>query len=298
MDIRIEYVEQEARIYLSSEHPAEFVAAVLGEAGGEIYSTPAILSPGSLFWIQTEPSLDKIGTFAVEVRKEGKAISRKEFWQDPPTLLCDIMKKHGSDKSTWHNYARTYHTLFSEMRSRKIDIFEMGLGTNNTSLASNMGADGVPGASLRAWKEYFTLADIFGADIDRSILFQEERIATLWCDQTDPAAIEAMWESDALRGKKMDIIIDDGLHEYHANLAFFEASISRLKPDGIFVIEDLTEETAANFAQSIGWLQEKHCCSMDVLELPYAGNHGGDNRLLIATPRHPLRSKLISIFGE
>lgn len=282
--IRIEYRESEDAIYLSSEIAEEFDIAVI-ESEKIVYSTRASLDPGMFFWIQTNPSLSEIGTFAVEAFREGNLIERKDFQKEAPTPLCEIMKRHGSDKSTWHNYAKTYHMLFSEMRWKNIAIFEMGLGTNNTMLASNMGEDGVPGASLRAWKEYFENADIFGADIDRSILFQEERIKTFWCDQTDPAAIYDMWESEGLRGNKMDIIIDDGLHEYHANLAFFEASISKLKPDGIFIIEDLTEETARRFRESMDLLQQKHSCHMEILELPYAGNLGGDNRLLIARPR-------------
>ena len=71
------------------------------------------------------------------------------------TPLCEIMGRHGSDKgsgdilNSWHNYTTLYHSLFKEIRRKPLRVFELGLGTNNVTLASNMGADGKPGASLR-----------------------------------------------------------------------------------------------------------------------------------------------------
>ena len=44
-----------------------------------------------------------------------------------------------------------------------------------------------------------------------------------------------MWKS--LDG--FDIIIDDGLHEFHANKCFFENSIEKLNPGGFYIIEDI-----------------------------------------------------------
>ena len=41
-----------------------------------------------------------------------------------------------------------------------------------------------PGASLRVWNEYFKNATIYGADIDKSTLFEEKKIKTFYVDQT------------------------------------------------------------------------------------------------------------------
>ena len=35
-----------------------------------------------------------------------------------------------------------------------------------------------------------------GADIDRDVLFTEDRIKTYYIDQRDPAAIEAFWQKN------------------------------------------------------------------------------------------------------
>ena len=45
------------------------------------------------------------------------------------------------------------------------------MGTNNPNLVSTMGSSGRPGASLYAFKEYLPNAIIYGADIDKDILF-------------------------------------------------------------------------------------------------------------------------------
>ena len=55
-----------------------------------------------------------------------------------------------------------------------------------------MTSTGKPGASLKVWKDYFKNAKIFGADIDKRILFQEERINTYEVNQLDPSSIKKM----------------------------------------------------------------------------------------------------------
>jgi hypothetical protein len=164
---------------------------------------------------------------------------------DPLAALCDL---HGSDKGSlrqdghpypWppHTYTDVYGRLFGHCRSAVTRVFECGLGTNNPDLPSTMGASGRPGASLRVWRDYFPNAQIFGADVDTDILFEEERIRTFHVDQCDPAAIRAMWERIGETG--FDLMIDDGLHTFEAGSILFQHAIDRLAPSGIYVIEDV-----------------------------------------------------------
>ena len=74
------------------------------------------------------------------------------------------------------------------------NIFEIGLGTNYKNIVSNMGINGKPGASLRAFRDYCPNASVFGADIDKRILFEEERIKTFYVDQTDPVTFDPILE--------------------------------------------------------------------------------------------------------
>jgi len=154
--------------------------------------------------------------------------------------LTDLMNLYGSDKggkNNHHNYSEYYSDIFFHKRKRIKNFLEIGLGTNNTNMASNMGADGTPLASLRAWKDYFINANIYGADIDKDILKDEERIKTFFVDQTNPDTISAMFNKIGV--DKFDIILEDGLHEYNANICFFENAIKYLDNDGIYIIEDI-----------------------------------------------------------
>ena len=157
------------------------------------------------------------------------------------THLCDIMLKYGSDKSRKdkHNYTIIYDYLFQDLKEKNIRILELGIGTNDPNMISSMGLDGKPGASLRGWSEYFTNGLIFGADIDRNILFSTDKIKTFYCDQTNPESIKSMWSNKNL-SENLVIIIDDGLHTFLAQLIFLENSFNKLNPGGFYIIEDIT----------------------------------------------------------
>ena len=165
-------------------------------------------------------------------------------------LLCELSQKYGSDKGwllenydkspfEWapHTYTSFYYSIFDFNRENTKLVFECGIGTNKVGLKSSMGSIGKPGASLRMWKDYFPNANIYGADIDRDILFNEDRINTYYVDQLNTESIKSMWKDIGLNN--FDIIIDDGLHEVNANLNFFFNSFDKLKKNGIYVIEDV-----------------------------------------------------------
>ena len=169
-----------------------------------------------------------------------------------------LFTKFGSDKSAGHNY----HHLYGEILKNKADIshvLEIGLGTNNLDVVSNMGTGGVPGASLRAFREYLPKATLFGADIDKRILFQEDRIQTYFVDQTDLTSLESL-------GKNipdfMDLIVDDGLHAPNANLAVLAFSLKRLKHRGWLVIEDIPERAAPLWEVVAALLPDAFACRL------------------------------------
>ena len=79
---------------------------------------------------------------------------------------------------------------------------------------------------------------MYGADIDRNILFQEDRIKTFYCDQLDVSSIRELWSNAELQGGA-DIIIEDGLHTFDANVSFLEGSLDQLRPGGTYIVEDI-----------------------------------------------------------
>ena len=164
--------------------------------------------------------------------------------------LKKLMDFYGSDKggkNNHHNFAQYYSEIFNNKKKEIKNFFELGLGTNNTKLISNMGENGRPLASLRAWRDYFSEANIYGADIDKDILMNEDRIKTFYVDQTNPNSIKEMFENIGV--KKFDIILEDGLHEYSANICFFENSIEFLADNGIYIIEDVYFKDEDKFIQ-------------------------------------------------
>ncbi len=200
-----------------------------------------------------------------------------------PTEMCRVMTWHGSDKGQgWHNYTTIYSVLFGELRDQPLRIFELGLGTNNPNFAFNMGLNGQPGASLRGWRELFSHALVYGADIDGDILFEEDRIKTFYCNQLDSIAIRDLWsQPDLQRG--MDIIIDDGLHTFEANSLFLEGSLERLNPGGVYVIEDIFRETIKRWYHHVKMIYSKRWpdCDFALVELPNSLNDKDNNNLII-----------------
>lgn len=151
--------------------------------------------------------------------------------------LGQILEKHGSDKSTKHNYHIALAHILGQLKDAPIKLLEIGMGTNNPELVSSMGADGRPGASLYAFREFLPGAEIYGADIDRNILFQSERIRTAYVNQLDVATFSSM--SAEFGGAKFDLIIDDGLHAIGANFNTLLFALENLNDSGWIVVEDI-----------------------------------------------------------
>jgi hypothetical protein len=154
-----------------------------------------------------------------------------------PTEMCRIMTGFGSDKG-FHCYTPIYSALFKTWTDRPLRMLELGLGSNFADMESNMGMFGAPGASLRGWRHIFPRALIYGADVDRRILFQEDRIKTFHCDQLDQASIKALWSQPELQDGA-DIILEDGLHTFEANISFLQGSLDHVRPGGIYITEDV-----------------------------------------------------------
>jgi hypothetical protein len=199
------------------------------------------------------------------------------------TPLCEIMNKNKSDKGNQHNYTKIYYNIFKDIQLKPLRIFELGLGTNNINLPSNMGILGRPGASLYGWSEFFINSEIFGADIDKEILFKTDRINTFYCDQTNPNSIKELWKQPELN-EDFDIIVEDGLHTFNANVCFFENSIHKLKVNGYYIIEDIANCEINLFKNQINiWIKKYNNLKFSLLEIPINNHKSGDNNLLLVT---------------
>ena len=196
-----------------------------------------------------------------------------------PTEMCRVMTKYGSDKGRLNNYTPVYSALFKERCKQPLRVLELGLGTNNPDAPSNMGVFGSPGASLRGWRELFPHALLYGADIDRAILFQEDRIKTFYCDQLDRSSIRELWLHPDLQDG-MDIIIEDGLHTFEANVSFLEGSLNHLRPGGIYVAEDIMWSDVDKWYDRLEAIYSKKYPTYEFAFVVLA-NRGCDNLLVV-----------------
>jgi hypothetical protein len=80
---------------------------------------------------------------------------------------------------------------------------------------------------------------IFGADIDKRILFHDERIETFFVDQTDSATFSKLEKSIP---SNLDLVIDDGLHAPNANLETLKFGLKKIKIGAWVVVEDIAGE--------------------------------------------------------
>ncbi|MAE33465.1 MAG: hypothetical protein CL493_03985 [Actinobacteria bacterium] len=153
---------------------------------------------------------------------------------DKTRKLGSLFYNYGSDKKT-HEYDFLYEYIIEKFE--KIDLLiEIGIGSNNTAVLSNMSERGKPGASLKAFRDYLSKSKIIGLEYDKSVLFFEDRIETYFYDQHSEESIN---EISKKYHKQVDILIDDGLHSIIANINTIKLAKNILKPDGYLIIEDI-----------------------------------------------------------
>jgi hypothetical protein len=219
--------------------------------------------------------------------QDNSAFSYTVFYEkDQTNYLAELCDKYGSDKGeikpTGHPYRWRSHTYadfmcsrFGHCRAMVERVFECGIGTNNPSLTGNMGSQGKPGASLRVWRDYFPNAMIFGADIDSTILFEEERIKTFYFDQTAKTSIAQLWQKIGV--SDFQLMIDDGLHRFEAGICLFENSISKLADNGYYIIEDVLPYDMLRYKSYFSQTKLK----VEYVQLYRPGIPLGDNQLVV-----------------
>lgn len=131
--------------------------------------------------------------------------------------LTEIGRHYGTDKASTHNFTVWYESKLSHLRHNKINFLEVGIGH---------------GASLQMWRDYFYNGFIYGADIVNN--FEGERILTTNFDQKIEEDYNKLFP-----GIVFDIILDDAGHLMYEQQLGFVKMFSRLKPGGIYIIEDL-----------------------------------------------------------
>ncbi len=154
------------------------------------------------------------------------------------TELCKLFKLYGSDKfkggredRKCHNYSPYYFELFKDLQLVKLKFLEVGIGRS---------PQGVAGPSLKAWRDFFPYGEVIGADINKKLMFSDERITTRICDHTKASGF-----TELLTLPELDVIIEDGLHTLEGSIIALVHLWKYLIPGGIYVIEDVKPESIA-----------------------------------------------------
>jgi SAM-dependent methyltransferase len=97
------------------------------------------------------------------------------------------------------------------------------------------------GGSLEMWKQYFgPHAHIYGVDIEAVCKSYEDPQTRIFIgDQAD----RLFWQRFKQDVPTLDIVVDDGGHNHHQQIATMEELVPHLRPGGIFLCEDIHYET-------------------------------------------------------
>lgn len=139
---------------------------------------------------------------------------------EPDNPLEELGRRHRPTKCL-HDYLKFYHLHFQGVRHRVRAVLEIGVDS---------------GQSLAMWEEYFPNATIHGADVEPHCRqFEGGRRRVHIGDASDPAFLDGILR---LEPQGFDIVIDDGSHEMHHQLASLNHLLPRLNSHGIYAIED------------------------------------------------------------
>lgn len=144
--------------------------------------------------------------------------------------LGEIFTHYNSDKDTSHSYGAFYDEILLPYKDTAKCVLEVGV---------------FRGASLQAWQEWFTQAQIIGLDDGVSWGLwepaEEGRIKVIQVDAYNPGRL-----ARAVLPYRPDVVIDDGGHNPYGQIATWSTLCHYVAPGGIYIIEDIRDLKVAN----------------------------------------------------
>lgn len=144
-------------------------------------------------------------------------------FREDDTELVRMFKNLKADKWFCHSYVPIYEFLFEGFQYKSLNLAEIGIWR---------------GHSIRIWEEYFPNASIVGMDIDPNCKKHNfSRAHVDICDQTDYKYFFKNYKDE-----KFDIFIEDGKHDFDAQILSASIFHSNMKENSIYIIEDINED--------------------------------------------------------
>lgn len=144
------------------------------------------------------------------------------LWDDP---FGRIFGNANSDKDTDHSYGDVYQFLYGRDKRLEVrSVLEVGV---------------LDGGSLHAWETAFPRASVYGIDIKPNADKIGKRTSIGIANSAVPKHVRRCMETWGIRPASLDLIVDDGSHRFHDQIATAAILEPYLSPSGIYVIEDI-----------------------------------------------------------
>ena len=154
--------------------------------------------------------------------------------------LEEITQFYPSDKCKiyGHNYIPGYEDLLKDIQFSAKVVLEIGIGCGEHEHAMQRTCNNYKsGNSIRMWRDYFELANVYAIDIfEEGMIKDEDRIETFVADQSSGFDLIELTQKI---GGSYDFICDDGSHWCDHQVFSFKVLEKYLNPGGIYVIEDV-----------------------------------------------------------
>mgnify|MGYP006139918285 FL=1 len=189
------------------------------------------------------------------INKENKSFNK--FFIDTSlakTQLCLLGKKYPTNKSPLNEkghrsgFTGIYTILFSSIKSKKINIAEIGIEKNS---------------STKIWRDYFDNSKIYAFEFDKKKIInaKKNRLKNTFYYETDVTKREKIRDSFKRTKCKFDIIIDDSTHIFEHQINIIKETYKFLKKDGILIIDDiyryLKDYKEINYYNRLSYLQKE-----------------------------------------
>lgn len=144
-----------------------------------------------------------------------------------------------TDKYHLGYYEHFYEKEFEPYVKKPINILEIGIRG---------------GGSIKIWKEHFHPdSNVYGGDIEPF-----NKIENTTCYEIDMYSQAAL---NLFEDSYFDIVVDDGPHTYESFESVISKYYSKLKPNGILIVEDIINsswvEPLLNLSKSVGYSESK-----------------------------------------
>jgi 23S rRNA U2552 (ribose-2'-O)-methylase RlmE/FtsJ len=122
----------------------------------------------------------------------------------------------------WRHYFSAYERHLCKFVGKAPVVVEIGVHS---------------GGSLRMWREYFGAgARIVGVDLEACKAYENKDTTIVVGDQADP---EVLRQVAAISPDGIDVVIDDGGHRPHQQIATLEGLLPHLRQGGVYIVEDV-----------------------------------------------------------